>query len=370
MSLDQKSLATTNLHIRGYSFYKNYRQPEATASHNCRPYKTLAGPMVYFSLKKQFKGYTIDPSWYTCALHNISGLIIISNPFTPNGQLKWISTCLMKYPQFPNQTNLESHGLSLEKSSWWEQVNMSKERRKPQSTEIKILWVEVADRTNWHCEEYSESFRGDMPDDLVALCNCFSTVLGFKDYSAQAAIINYYHMDSTLAAHTDHSELYMVAPLFSYSFGQSAVFLIGGSSKNIKPSAILLRSGDVMVMSSDTRKSYHAVPRIIKTDSQPWLIQDLKNHLNTCYDLLNKDNEISENFKCCDHYCSCQNNSSCCSLSTKRDYFMRTLNKENIFKIDELEKVIFYINSILDYISNTRINMNVRQVLPPGNDRL
>lgn len=47
------------------------------------------------------------------------------------------------------------------------------------------------------------------------------------------------------------------------SFGQSAIFLIGGKSKQIKPTPILLRSGDVVIMSSEARLSYHGVPRIL-----------------------------------------------------------------------------------------------------------
>jgi len=49
-------------------------------------------------------------------------------------------------------------------------------------------------------------------------------------YSLQAAIINYYHVGSTLCPHTDHSERFLGAPLVSISFGLPAVFLMGGSN--------------------------------------------------------------------------------------------------------------------------------------------
>lgn len=56
-----------------------------------------------------------------------------------------------------------------------------------------------------------------------------------------------------------------LSPLCSpfLSFGQSAIFLIGGKSKEVKPTPILLRSGDVIVMSSEARLSYHGVPRVL-----------------------------------------------------------------------------------------------------------
>jgi alkylated DNA repair protein alkB family protein 1 len=82
---------------------------------------------------------------------------------------------------------------------------------------------------------------------------------------AEAAIINYYHMNSTLCAHTDHSEYdALTKPLISLSFGNAAVFLIGGQTKTeYKPSPILLRSGDIILMTGSSRLCFHAVPRIL-----------------------------------------------------------------------------------------------------------
>lgn len=42
--------------------------------------------------------------------------------------------------------------------------------------------------------------------------------LGYSNYNCEAAIINYYHMDSTLSGHTDHSEQNLEAPLFSFRY--------------------------------------------------------------------------------------------------------------------------------------------------------
>ena len=48
-----------------------------------------------------------------------------------------------------------------------------------------------------------------------------------------------------------------------YSFGCSAVFLIGGHSKEIRPAAMFVDSGDILVLSGESRLSYHAVPRVM-----------------------------------------------------------------------------------------------------------
>ena len=47
------------------------------------------------------------------------------------------------------------------------------------------------------------------------------------------------------------------------SFGQSAVFLIGGTTKQIRPTGILLQSGDIVIMSGGCRLAYHGVPKIV-----------------------------------------------------------------------------------------------------------
>ena len=84
-----------------------------------------------------------------------------------------------------------------------------------------------------------------------------------EDYRAEAAIINYYPMDSNLGGHVDYSEPNKNAPLVSISIGQSAIFLIGGPSKSLEPLPILLQNGDVVIMTHQARQSYHAVPKIL-----------------------------------------------------------------------------------------------------------
>jgi len=49
----------------------------------------------------------------------------------------------------------------------------------------------------------------------------------------------------------------------SYSFGLSAIFLIGGRSLDDKPLAIIIRSGDAIIMSKESRLCYHGVPKVL-----------------------------------------------------------------------------------------------------------
>ncbi|CDZ96363.1 DNA alkylation damage repair protein [Phaffia rhodozyma] len=85
----------------------------------------------------------------------------------------------------------------------------------------------------------------------------------WNDYKPDAGIINFYQPDDTLMAHVDRSELDAHRPLVSVSLGLSAVFLLGTSSRDTPPLPILLRSGDVVVLSGHGRRAYHGVPRIL-----------------------------------------------------------------------------------------------------------
>ncbi|TFK46433.1 hypothetical protein OE88DRAFT_1667831 [Heliocybe sulcata] len=66
-------------------------------------------------------------------------------------------------------------------------------------------------------------------------------------------------------AHVDRSEVCATSPLVSVSLGNAAIFLIGGLTRDAEPTALLLRSGDVVIMSGPAcRRAYHGVPRILE----------------------------------------------------------------------------------------------------------
>ena len=53
----------------------------------------------------------------------------------------------------------------------------------------------------------------------------------------------------------DDAERALEQPLVSLSVGCDAIFLIGGAHRDVPPTALLLRSGDVLVMAGETRGS-------------------------------------------------------------------------------------------------------------------
>ncbi|KAK8723303.1 hypothetical protein OTU49_011636 [Cherax quadricarinatus] len=309
--------------------------------------------------------------WKIYSVKTHPGLFVIRNPFTSQGQLQWIKRCLREFPCATNKTNLISHGITLSDSTWWQLTRTlaGKELRK------KLRWVTLGYHHNWDTKEYSEDARGDVPASLVKLCAVVAKVLGFYEFQSEAAIINYYHQDSTLAPHTDHSEPYTQAPLFSFSFAQSAVFLIGGSTKAAQPTPIYLHSGDVLVMTGESRQAYHAVPRVVLVDDEPW------NNIHSDED--DRKNVTDNHERNCLHNCLLFNDSSKEMVSKEEPHYEECKVKESvksIFKSEEggvadsksqrYDIMDDDIKDILNYAKNCRINMNVRQVLPPFTDSL
>ncbi|KAI0831750.1 hypothetical protein BC628DRAFT_1349622 [Trametes gibbosa] len=89
-------------------------------------------------------------------------------------------------------------------------------------------------------------------------------------YEPDAGIVNFYQTKDTLMAHVDRSELSATSPLVSVSLGCAAIFLIGGLTRDDPPTAILLRSGDIVIMSGPAcRRAYHGVPRILEGTLPP-----------------------------------------------------------------------------------------------------
>ncbi|KAJ7452508.1 hypothetical protein B0H11DRAFT_2176658 [Mycena galericulata] len=86
-----------------------------------------------------------------------------------------------------------------------------------------------------------------------------------QNYEPDAGIVNFYQTKDTLMAHVDRSEICATSPLVSISLGNAAVFLIGGLTRDTEPVPILLRSGDVLIMSGPAcRRAFHGVPRILE----------------------------------------------------------------------------------------------------------
>jgi len=81
-------------------------------------------------------------------------------------------------------------------------------------------------------------------------------------YEPNTALVNFYREGDTLGGHKDDAELHKTRPIVSISVGCDAVFLMGGQTKDVVPTAVWLHSGDAVILSGPARQCYHGVPRV------------------------------------------------------------------------------------------------------------
>ncbi|XP_072173434.1 nucleic acid dioxygenase ALKBH1-like [Diadema setosum] len=210
-------------------------------------------------------GLTSPFTWRCHAVHGYPGFQYIRNPFLPKWQRYWVKRCIADYPCKPNVTNMDAHAHESSLTNPWEasKQNFCMGAERGRTVIDQLRWVTLGYHYDWNDKVYHEDSHSPFPEDLHLISSFIARVLGYDSFQPQAAIVNFYHMDSTLGGHTDHSEFDLTAPLISYSFGQSAILLVGGQTKATKPLALHLRSGDVVVLGGASRLAYHAVPRIM-----------------------------------------------------------------------------------------------------------
>ncbi|KAM3956383.1 alpha-ketoglutarate-dependent dioxygenase AlkB [Aphomia sociella] len=285
----------------------------------------LLKPNINEDVRTELLGLNKLKDWQTYSIKDHPGLLLIRNPFTSLGQRYWIQRCLKVYPRRPNKRNID---IDTNVEDWWAACHCDGASDKQLMK--KLRWTTLGYHHNWDTKIYSDENKSPFPEELSLLCDIVARYLGYENFKAEAAIVNYYHLNSTLSAHTDHSEVNLEAPLLSFSFGQSAIFLIGGKDKTTVPSAVLLNSGDILIMSKEARLCYHAVPKVLPSTSSSWN---------------NIDESISKQFNL--------------------NYMKDIQGMPSDFTVSDVDWCTFE-----NYVKESRINVNVRQVLGHGQHSL
>lgn len=187
----------------------------------------LERPLVQHVVDDEFRirGLATPSQWKVYELKNRPGLIFIKNPFTKRGQRYWIARCLRDYPQAPHAVNLNRKYFSRAAiDDWWTHLQCAKGTASDaERLRLKngMRWATLGYHHDWDTKVYAEDKRNEFPADLGGLSAFLANALGFGAYSAEAAIVNFYPLGTTLAGHTDHSEKNLNAPLFSYRYASS-----------------------------------------------------------------------------------------------------------------------------------------------------
>ncbi len=78
----------------------------------------------------------------------------------------------------------------------------------------------------------------------------------------EACLINFYEPDAKMGLHQDRDEQDFDAPVLSVSLGDTCLFRIGGKNRNDPTKSFKLQSGDVMLLTGESRMAFHGVDRI------------------------------------------------------------------------------------------------------------
>ncbi|CAG7731592.1 unnamed protein product, partial [Allacma fusca] len=307
----------------------------------------------------QLFGLTDPSTWEVYEFSYPEGLVFIKNPFTSEGQRYWIAKCLSDYPKDPHVTNMENLRRRHPETAK-DTPALSPENDREQFYK-ELRWITFGYHHDWDTKVYTEDNQCEFPPDLAELTKYLSLVLGYEGFNAEAAIANYYHLDSTLSGHVDKSEKNQFAPLFSLSFGQTALFLIGGETKEETPLGVYLKSGDIAVMAGPSRLSYHGVPKILPCETQPWNFTGSKNDCTSTTEKVPDTSNLPKKIKLDE----ASSNTKICSLCEFIQY-------------SKFKKSSMDVSSVMNrwsdfhgsYIAKSRINLNVRQVLLPGQKSL
>lgn len=270
----------------------------------CRS-QTPQSPCPFHSLPYK-ECISVSPSAriYSISIQGVaSGLYVIADALTPAAQKEWATIALETYSR-ANHTNLtnlarlaklaeENKKIDKSVASCENKIESTTSEDKAQlkhdngdddDTIREDVWKSALrdgnnftnsgfHRLRWSClgyhydwtqRKYEEDLLSPFPHELSDLCKNLAALVG-QSIIPEAAIVNYYPQGSYMSGHIDDAELTMDEPIVSISLGRSAIFLLGGRTKQVTPVPILVHSGDVVIMSGESRFSYHGVPLIFPT---------------------------------------------------------------------------------------------------------
>lgn len=252
------------------------------------------------------------------SLDNHPGFYFIPGALSIEEQCQWIRECLTTFPQPPNRTNhnafygpicdlfaaaqegkvlveeedspeeLECLGSGhAERWKFCDENLISSKGNggKPILASVllrKLRWSTLGLQFDWSERNYDVSLpHNKIPEELCRLSKKLAVpaMPTGEVFRPEAAIVNYFGLGDTLGGHLDDMEVDWSKPIVSMSLGCKAIFLLGGKSRDDEPLAMFLRSGDAVLMAGEARECFHGVPRIF-TDKEHSEIAALEKQLS------------------------------------------------------------------------------------------
>lgn len=103
-----------------------------------------------------------------------------------------------------------------------------------------------------------------IPSGLLRLWDRLARAPGPPD----ACLVNLYRGPAKMGLHQDRDEADFAFPVLSVSLGDTAIFRIGGRRRADPTRTVRLGSGDVCVLSDQSRLAYHGIERVIAGSSR------------------------------------------------------------------------------------------------------
>jgi alkylated DNA repair protein alkB family protein 1 len=142
----------------------------------------------------------------------------------------------------------------------------------------KLRWASAGPPFDWTRRQYdAHAAHAPLPPDLASLAARLAAAAAAGSaagaspapFRPDAALLNFYREGDTLCGHLDDAEADQAQPLVGLSLGCPGVLLVGGPTREVAPTAVLLRGGDAVVLSGQARRCFHGVPRVLPEPAGP-----------------------------------------------------------------------------------------------------
>jgi len=121
-----------------------------------------------------------------------------------------------------------------------------------------VAWI--SDRRGYRYEPAQTSGEA-WPEIPQSIMHVWETVSGV-DRAPDSCLVNFYGEGARMGLHQDRDEADLNWPVVSISLGDDALFRVGQTTRGGPTQSVWLASGDVAVLSGDTRLAYHGIDRI------------------------------------------------------------------------------------------------------------
>lgn len=120
----------------------------------------------------------------------------------------------------------------------------------------------VSDRAGYRYQPKHPETGADWPEIPASVRAVWEGVAPGQP-EPECCLVNWYGTEkSRMGLHQDRDEKDFSVPVVSISLGDPARFRLGGTERRGKTQSLMLNSGDVMVLSGESRLAFHGIDRV------------------------------------------------------------------------------------------------------------